>query len=148
MSSSVSFCSKLLNMPAILLFAVLIFICYKTPMVAIPILVVLVVLFILIVIYNNIDKKEEKNKKLLAMSPEELHERHLTKNFGLVNQHLICPHCQVKGMCRVKKEIRTMVSKSSGKAGGVLKINTKSTAITSNNVTQHHCVNCGTTWDV
>ena len=66
------------------------------------------------------------------------------QRFGPPNEHLICPHCQTKGMVRAKKVSRTAVS--TGKVGGILKTNTKSQ--TTSAVTQHHCDQCGTTWDV
>ena len=64
--------------------------------------------------------------------------------FGSLNEHLVCPHCQTKGAIRVKPEIRTVTSK--GTVGGILKTNTQTRTATQ--VTQHHCDQCATTWDV
>ena len=85
-------------------------------------------------------KVQHENEKLAAMSPAEL----AAYVFGVLNEHLICPHCQTKGLVRVKQTVRTVTS--TGKVGGILKTNTtsKTTAV----VTQHHCDQCGTTWDI
>ena len=83
---------------------------------------------------------EHYNRKLAAMSPLEL----ATYAFGVVNEHLICPHCQSKGLVRVKQVVR--VIQSTGKVGGILKTNT--TSQTKAVVTQHHCDQCTTTWDI
>lgn len=64
--------------------------------------------------------------------------------FGNLSQHLICPHCQTKGTVRAKGATRVVTS--TGKVGGIIKTNTKSTSTKS--VTQHHCDKCSTTWDV
>lgn len=64
--------------------------------------------------------------------------------YGEINSHLICPHCQTKGVVHAKQVVRHVTS--IGKVGGVLKTDTKSTIV--NSVTQHHCIQCNTTWDV
>ncbi|MDO8447987.1 MAG: hypothetical protein Q7T10_04190 [Rhodoferax sp.] len=79
-------------------------------------------------------------EKIEAMSPAE----RATYFFGAVNEHLICPHCQTKGLVRAKQETRVVTS--TGKVGGILKTDT--TSETTAVVTQHHCGQCGTTWDI
>ena len=80
------------------------------------------------------------NEAIQAMSPDERN----SYLYGQINEHLICPHCQTKGMVRAKKVSRTAVS--TGKVGGILKTDTTSQITTL--VTQHHCGQCATTWDV
>lgn len=64
--------------------------------------------------------------------------------FGPLNEHLVCPHCQTKGLVRVRRMERTVTS--IGKVGGILKTNT--TSHTKAIVTQHHCDQCNSTWDI
>ena len=64
--------------------------------------------------------------------------------YGHVNAHLICPHCQTKGFVHVKNVTRATTS--TGNVGGILKANTTSTATSV--VTQHHCEQCSSTWDI
>ena len=85
-------------------------------------------------------KVQHENEKLAAMSPAEL-AAHL---FGVLNEHLICPHCQTKGLVRVKQVLR--IVESTGKVGGILKTDTKSQ--TKVIATQHHCDQCSSTWDI
>lgn len=83
---------------------------------------------------------KNEQEKVNAMSPAD----RANYLFGPINNHLICPHCQTKGLVHAMKATR--VSTSTGKVGGILKTNTEST--TTRVVTQHHCEQCGTTWDV
>lgn len=64
--------------------------------------------------------------------------------FGPINENLVCPHCQTRSMVHMKKATR--VATSTGQVGGILKSNTKSTVKTV--VTQHHCDQCSSTWDI
>lgn len=89
--------------------------------------------------YKIVTLKDEQDK-VKAMSSGE---RALYTS-GPLNVHLICPHCQTKGLVRAKKVTRTVTS--TGKVGGILKTDT--TTQTKTNLTQHHCDQCGTTWDV
>ncbi len=82
-----------------------------------------------------------------AMTPSQraAHDKAIvTRATGIINEHLICPHCQTKGTVRAKSVSRTETS--TGKVGGIVKTNIKSR--TTKQVTQHHCDKCGTTWDV
>lgn len=81
-----------------------------------------------------------EQKKVNAMTPNEK----LDYEFGTVNVHLVCPHCQTTGKVRSKSVTRQMVS--SGTVGGIFKTNTNSS--TFKTVTQHHCDHCGSTWDI
>ena len=81
-----------------------------------------------------------EQKKVNAMTPDE----RLNYMFGAVNVRLVCPHCQTTGKVRGKNVARQIVS--TGTVGGILKTNTKSTAVKV--VTQHHCDQCGSTWDI
>ena len=85
-------------------------------------------------------KAQHEKEKLASMSPAEL----AAYVFGGLNEHLICPHCQTKGLVRVKQAVRTVTS--TGKVGGILKTNT--TSQTQAVVTQHHCDQCASTWDI
>lgn len=85
-------------------------------------------------------KFKDEHNKVNAMSPDE----RAAYTFGPLNTHLVCPHCQTKGLVRAMRAARTVTS--TGKVGGILKTDTKSQTTTS--VTQHHCDQCGTTWDV
>ena len=78
--------------------------------------------------------------RVRAMSPGD----RATYTFGAVNDHLICTHCQTKGLVRAKRAMRIAVA--TGTVGGILKTNT--TSQTTVAVTQHHCDQCATTWDV
>ena len=101
---------------------------------------VLVTLIVVGVIASAIAVNQKEQEKISAMSPEE-------KNnyiFGPINEHLICPHCQTRGTVHARMAVRS--STSTGKVGGILKTDTTSTTTTT--VTQHHCDQCGTTWDV
>lgn len=92
---------------------------------------------ILFFVISSVKKEQEK---VAAMSPSD----RAAYLFGKLNEHLVCPHCQTKGLVRAKQA--TKIVTSTGKVGGILKTNTtsKTTAV----VTQHHCDQCGTTWDV
>ena len=102
------------------------------------------VFFVLVVIaglfiWASVSAQKERGK-IDAMSPED-RSNYL---FGPINANLICPHCQTKSLVHVKQVSR--VATSTGKVGGILKANTKSTVTTV--VTQHHCDQCNSTWDI
>lgn len=90
-------------------------------------------------IFGVASAKAEKDK-IDAMNPYD----RINYVYGPSNTSLICPHCQTKGRVHVKKATR--VSTSTGKVGGILKTDTRST--TTNVVTQHHCEQCSSTWDI
>jgi hypothetical protein len=83
---------------------------------------------------------QKEREKIDAMSPE------VRSNyvFGPINVNLICPHCQTKSLVHVKKVSRAATS--TGQVGGILKADTTSTITTV--VTQHHCDQCSSTWDI
>ena len=84
---------------------------------------------------------QKEREKIDAMSPED-RSNYL---FGPINANLICPHCQTKSLVHVKQVSR--VATSTGRVGGIiLKANTRSTITTV--VTQHHCYQCSSTWDI
>ena len=95
--------------------------------------------FVGLIIWAFLSAQQER-EKVAAMSPED-QSNYL---FGPINANLICPHCQTKGAVHVKRVSR--VATSTGKVGGILKADTKSTVITV--VTQHHCDQCSSTWDI
>lgn len=92
--------------------------------------------FVVLAILSGLKEREKIN----AMSPEDRN----NYVFGSINGALICPHCQNKGAVHVKRASR--VETSTGKVGGILKANTKSTV--TRLVTQHHCDSCNSTWDI
>ena len=83
---------------------------------------------------------QQEREKINAMNPED-RSNYL---FGPINANLICPHCHTKSAVHVKTVSR--VATSTGKVGGILKADTKSTITTV--VTQHHCEQCSSTWDI
>ncbi len=101
---------------------------------------VLVLVIVGGVFYVAYIQAQNEKEKRAAMSPAEL----AVYLFGERSEHLICPHCQARGPVRAKQAMRTTTS--TGKIGGILKTNTKSQTTVA--VTQHHCDQCGTTWDV
>lgn len=87
------------------------------------------------------ESAQKEREKIDAMSPED-RSNYL---FGPINANLICPHCQTKSLVHVKQVSR--VATSTGRVGGIiLKANTRSTITTV--VTQHHCYQCSSTWDI
>jgi len=64
--------------------------------------------------------------------------------YGNLNQELICPHCQTRGVVHTKHCAQDIVT--TGKIGGILKTNIKTT--TKNWVNQRHCTQCKTTWNI
>lgn len=99
----------------------------------------MMIFFAGIMIWGYLNAQNER-EKIDAMSPEDRNNYF----FGPINANLICPHCQTKGMVHVKQVAR--VATSTGKVGGILKTDTKSTITTV--VTQHHCDQCSSTWDI
>ena len=91
-------------------------------------------------IWASFVSAQKEREKINAMSPED-RSNYL---FGPINANLICPHCQTKSLVHVKQVSR--VATSTGQVGGILKADTKSTIITV--VTQHHCDQCSSTWDI
>ena len=64
--------------------------------------------------------------------------------YGNLNQELICPHCQTKGVVHTKQYAQDIMT--NGKIGGILKANIKTTTKTW--VNQRHCIHCQTTWNI
>lgn len=85
-------------------------------------------------------KANQERDRINMMSPE----RRADYLRGPKNEHLVCPHCQTKGTVRAKRVARVVTT--TGKVGGILKTDTRSSTTTQ--VTQHHCDQCTTTWDV
>ena len=106
----------------------------------------------------ELNKKKKEEDRIAAMTPEEREQYELDKKlkaedaqrkiheevFGPINYQLICPHCQNKGTVRANNKKNMLTT--SGTVGGVIKTNTASTI--TQNVTQHHCDNCGSTWNI
>jgi hypothetical protein len=63
-----------------------------------------------------------------------------TSQFGDSNPNLVCPHCQTKGQVRSKAAEEVTSTKVVPVVGNTIKARKK--------VTQMHCDNCGTTWNV
>ena len=82
----------------------------------------------------------KEREKINAMNPVDRN----NYVYGSININLICPHCQTKSTVHVKKVSR--VATATGTVGGILKVDTKSTLTTV--VTQHHCDQCNSTWDI
>jgi hypothetical protein len=93
-------------------------------------------LVLMVVICNQM--KRDKS------SPNDWINNEIDRIYGPINGNLICPHCQTKGKVHMKRVSR--VTTSTGKVGGILKTNTKSTLTTV--VTQHNCDQCNSTWDI
>jgi hypothetical protein len=60
--------------------------------------------------------------------------------YGDTNPNLVCPHCQTKGQVRSKASEEVTSTKVVPVVGNTIKARKK--------VTQMHCDNCGTTWNV
>ena len=95
-----------------------------------------VIVFLFFILYCVTSGK----KRINAMSPSERN----TLIYGPVNATLVCPHCQIRGNVHVKKIMKVITS--TGKIGGILKTNMENT--TKNLVTQHHCEQCTSTWEI
>ncbi|MFC7462334.1 hypothetical protein [Hydrogenophaga defluvii] len=85
-------------------------------------------------------RQDDEVAKINAMSPDD----RLTYLFGPRNEHLVCPHCQTKGLVHAKSIVEAVTS--TGTVGGILKTNTESTTMVAS--IQHHCAKCSTTWKV
>ncbi len=102
------------------------------------------------IIYFWMEKQRERaeeQERIMRMSPEELAqyerqkaETQLSLAFGPLNAALVCQHCQTKGSVRSTAAVRTSTAKLNTIGGHQ--------AVTSTKVTQRHCGNCQTTWDV
>lgn len=75
----------------------------------------------------------ERRNKIMA-------EYRHTSQFGDSNPNLVCPHCQTKGQVRSKAAEEVTSTKVVPVVGNTIKARKK--------VTQMHCDNCGTTWNV
>lgn len=84
--------------------------------------------------------QDAERAKINAMSPDD----RLAYLFGPRNEHLVCPHCQTKGLVHAKKIVEAVTS--TGTVGGILKTNTETTTMVAS--VQHHCGKCSTTWKV
>lgn len=84
--------------------------------------------------------QHKASEKLNTMDPE----ARANIIFGPINEKLICPHCQARGAVHVK-QISKIVT-STGKVGGILKTDTKTSTTT--RATQHHCEQCTSTWEI
>lgn len=94
---------------------------------------------VVMIVFVVISAISEKNK--ISVMNESDRSNYI---YGPTNVELICPHCQTKGRVHVKEALRVMTS--TGTVGGILKANTRST--TTNLVTQQHCEQCSSTWDI
>jgi hypothetical protein len=83
---------------------------------------------------------QAEKEKVSAMSPDERN----NYIWGAINPHLICSHCQTQGTVHAKRVARSVVS--TGKVGGIIKTDTKTTTVVQ--ATQHHCDKCNSTWDI
>lgn len=68
------------------------------------------------------------------------------KTIGTKNPRLICPHCQIKGGVykKLDETRREQTRDSTNITAAIL----KGVQTTTRKVTQLHCVNCDTTWDI
>jgi hypothetical protein len=86
-------------------------------------------------------KKEENEKKLADFSA--------TYKYGELNSQMVCPHCQTKGMIRIKS-VSNKKGISGGKATAALLTGGLSILGTGlsrkEKGTQAHCENCNNTW--
>jgi hypothetical protein len=92
-------------------------------------------------------KAREYREMFDRMTPQErtVHEqvrqeRMSTVLYGPVNHHLICMHCTTVGQVRSKSTVRSTTAVTNTIA--------KVRATTNREVTQRHCDNCQTTWDL
>lgn len=82
-----------------------------------------------------------------TMSAEErARRREVEKNIGALSPQIICPHCQVKGQVYKKLGVdrRENTTDTTNLTAAIL----SGTKTTVRKVTQLHCVNCDTTWDI
>lgn len=79
-------------------------------------------------------------------SEERAKGREVEKNIGTVSSQIICPHCQVKGQVYKKLGVarRENTTDTTNLTAAIL----SGTKTTVRKVTQLHCVNCHTTWDI
>jgi hypothetical protein len=70
-------------------------------------------------------------------------------NWGSLNKHIICPHCQTQGKVRTK-EVEKKVGISGGKATAAILTGGVSLLATGlsrkSKMTQAHCCQCKSTW--
>ena len=93
-------------------------------------------------------KEAREYQEMLARSTPEERARHErarqeqvnTVLFGAVVPQLVCPHCTVAGQVRSKVAVRSTTSVTNTIA--------KVSATTNQQVTQRHCDNCQSTWDI
>jgi len=102
--------------------------------------ILLILISPVVVIILGIAHRKNEQEKINAMSPSD----RINYLYGPINEHLICPHCQTKGLVHAKEVQRTTTF--TGTAGGILKAKTKSA--TTRVVGQHHCEQCASTWDI
>lgn len=97
---------------------------------------------------RKLDSLSAKDRKAYLQNEQNIREhqnkimdkyRH-TSQFGASNSNLVCPHCQTKGRTRSKAAEEITSTKVVPVIGNTIKAR--------KNVTQMHCDNCGTTWNV
>lgn len=103
-----------------------------------------------LVIYAAISGREKARQRaeiISQMTPDEREQFELrervrlnTLAFGPINPALVCSHCTIAG--QVRSQGATRSSRSVTNTIG------KVSATTTHQVTQRHCDNCQTTWDV
>lgn len=120
--------------------------------------VIFIIIFIITLIYLVIYASKTRKEIYDQMTPEnraeydkKIEEDRLKKEekifimvYGNLNQELICPHCQTKGVVYTKQYSKDIVT--TGKIGGIFKTNIKTT--TKSWVNQRHCTQCKTTWNI
>jgi len=81
----------------------------------------------------------------------EIQDNRETYAFGIKNDVLICPHCQIRGFIQTK-QVKRKKGISGAKATGALLTGGLSILATGlskkDTCTQVHCGRCGMTWDV
>ncbi len=84
------------------------------------------------------------------MSPEQRKEFEERSQWGELNEKLLCPHCQHRGLVRSKRVARKK-GVSGAKATGALLTAGTSVLVTGlsrkEDLTQAHCGECNSTWD-
>ncbi|HNX37583.1 MAG TPA: hypothetical protein PKI15_04420 [Candidatus Cloacimonadota bacterium] len=115
-------------------------------------IVFILVVFVIMVIVSIADgdtAKKNEQEKVDKMAPEERLNYLSEKEFGPLNEAMVCPHCQAKGKIRTMQVVKK-AGISGGKAtaavltGGVSLVATGLSR--KDGMTQAHCDECQNTW--
>ena len=96
---------------------------------------------------SNIKREEQQSRDIII---EQRDKTAIIKKYGDTNSEYICPHCQQKGLVRIKN-VKRKKGISGAKVMGALVTSGVSLVVTGlskkDGMTQAHCDNCNCTWD-